>query len=140
MSRGIFHPVHLTRKERHCLKMVFFCTVWNKKYLIMKWETRCYTPSFSFVYGPAFTYLRIISHHCNASERNFKENLSIQDILIHQKSSNLENSLLLAYATCVEVSEKYGVITKMILLAMVKFFWMIDISNCEWLLLVGRKQ
>ena len=60
-------------------------------------------PPFSFVYGPAFTYLCIISHHCNAPESNFKENLGIQDILIHQKSSNLVNSLLLAYATSVEV-------------------------------------
>ena len=71
----------------------------------MKWETRCYPPPhFSFVYnGPAFTYLCIISHHCNASESNFKENLGIQNILIHQKSSNLANSLLLTFATSVEV-------------------------------------
>ena len=48
-------------------------------------------PPLSFVYGPAFTYLCIISLHCHASESNFKENLGIQDILIHQKSSNLVN-------------------------------------------------
>ena len=60
-------------------------------------------PLFSFVYGPAFTYLCTISHHCNASESNFKENLGIQDILIYQKSSNLVNSPLLVYATRVEV-------------------------------------
>ena len=36
-----------------------------------------------FVYGPAFTYLCILSHQCNASNSNFKDNLGIQDILIH---------------------------------------------------------
>ena len=60
-------------------------------------------PPFSFVYGPGFTYLFIISHPCNASESNFKENLGIQDILIHQKSSNLVNSPLFQYATSFEV-------------------------------------
>ena len=60
-------------------------------------------PLFSFIYGPAFTYLCIISHHCDASESNFKENLGMQDILIHQKSSNLVNSLLLVDARSVEV-------------------------------------
>ena len=70
----------------------------------MKWETRCNTPPlFSLVYGPVFTSLCIISQHCNASESNFKENLDIQDILIHQKSSHLVNSRLLAYATSVEL-------------------------------------
>ena len=70
----------------------------------MKWEMRCNTPSpFSFAYGLVFTYLCIISNQCNAPERNFKENLGIKDILIHQKSSNLVNSLLIAYATSVEV-------------------------------------
>ena len=62
-----------------------------------------YPPPFSFVCGPAFTYLCIISHHFNTSESYFNENLSIQDILIHQKSSNLVNSPLFAYATRVEV-------------------------------------
>ena len=43
-------------------------------------------PSFSFVYGPAFTYLCFFSHRCNASESNFKENLGVQD---SQKSFKL---------------------------------------------------
>ena len=68
----------------------------------MKWEMRCYNPPFSSVYDPAFTYLCIISRHCNVSESNFKENSGIQNILIHQKSSNLVNSLLLKYATSVK--------------------------------------
>ena len=55
-------------------------------------------PLFFRLDDPAFTYLCIISHHCNASESYFKENLGIHDILIHQKSPNLVNSLLLAYA------------------------------------------
>ena len=70
---------------------------------------------FYFVFGPAYTYLCIISHHRNASDSNFKENLVIQDILIYQKSSN---SPLFAYATSVEVLDNtYGVITMMIALA-----------------------
>ena len=52
-----------------------------------------------FVYDPSFIYLCIISHQCNASESNFKENLGIQDILGHQKALNLVNSLFLANAT-----------------------------------------
>ena len=55
----------------------------------MKWVTRCYTPPLFFVYGPfCFTYLCIESHQCKASQRNFKENLGIKDILFHQKASN----------------------------------------------------
>ena len=72
----------------------------------MKWESRCYTPPpflCSFVYGPAFTYLCFFSHQCNALESNFKENWGIQDSLIHQKASNLVNSLLLTYATSVNL-------------------------------------
>ena len=69
----------------------------------MKWETRCYIPLLSFVLSAAFTYLCIISHQCNASESNFKENLGVQDILIQQNASNLVNSLLPAYATSVNV-------------------------------------
>ena len=49
----------------------------------------------SFVYVPAFTYLCIVSHICNASESNLKENLGIQDTLIYWRSSNLVNSLVL---------------------------------------------
>ena len=63
----------------------------------MKWETRCYTPLDSFVYGPASTYLSIISRQCNVPESYFKENLGSQDNLIHHKASNLVNSLLLEY-------------------------------------------
>ena len=44
-----------------------------------------------------------LTHQCNASQNNFKENLGIQDILIHQNASNLVISLLLAYATSVNV-------------------------------------
>ena len=106
----ILHPVQMTRKIRRilCLKSVLFLSGFVQKILDneMKWETRCNTPPpspFSFVYGLAFTYLGIISHHCNASESNFKENLDIQHNLIHQKSSNLVNLHLLAYATSVEV-------------------------------------
>ena len=62
-----------------------------------------YPPPPSFVYGPAFTYLCIISQQCNASKSNFKKNSGIQDILIHQKASILLNLLLLTYATSVEV-------------------------------------
>ena len=69
---------------------------------------------FSFVYGPAFTYLCIISHQCNAPESYFKENLGIQDISMHQKASNIVNSLLPAYATSVKCLGQYGVITMMI--------------------------
>ena len=47
-----------------------------------------------------------ISHHCDVSKSDFKENLGIQDILIHQKSSNLVNSPLFAYATSVGVWDK----------------------------------
>ena len=82
------HPVHLTRKIRRILSKRYKFLVghnWYKNYQIMKLQTMCYTPPFSFVYGPAFTYLCIISHQRNASNSNFKENLGIQDILIHQK-------------------------------------------------------
>ena len=37
------------------------------------WFLHFTPPPFSFVYGPAFTYLCIISHQCNASENNSKE-------------------------------------------------------------------
>ena len=57
-------------------------------------------PLFSFVYGPAFTYLCIISHQCNAFKSNFKENMNI---LIPRKASDLGNSLLLRFATSVNV-------------------------------------
>lgn len=75
----------------------------------MKCETRFYTPPspiptpFSFVNGPAFTYLWIISHQFNVSESNFKENICIQNILINQKASKLVNSLLLSCAINVKV-------------------------------------
>ena len=70
----------------------------------MKWETRCYPPPpIFFPLLRNVTYLCLISHLCNASESYFKENLGIHDILIDQKSLNLVNSLLLAYATSVEV-------------------------------------
>ena len=52
----------------------------------------------SFVYGVHL----LVSYECNASESDFKENLGIQDILIHQKAPNLKNSLL-AYSRCVNV-------------------------------------
>ena len=55
---------------------------------------------FYFVFRPAYTYLCIISHQCNASDSNFKEKLGIQDILILQTSSNLINSLLPATLVC----------------------------------------
>ena len=50
---------------------------------------------FSFVYllSVHLLCMCIISHHCHAAESNFKENEGTQDILIHQKSSNLVNSL-----------------------------------------------
>ena len=58
-------------------------------------------PPFSFVYSPAFTYLCIISHQCNASESNLTSGM--QDSLIHQKASNLIHSFLLACTTSVNV-------------------------------------
>ena len=79
------------------------------------------SPPFSFVYCPAFTYLCIISHHCNASESNFKENLGIQNILIHQKSSNLANSLILTYATSVEVWDN-----------MASLQWWFHLQRSDW--------
>ena len=85
-------------------------------------------------------YLCIISHHCNASESNFKENLGIQNILIHQK---IVNSLLLAYATNVEVWDNISVISMMISLAaiwLVKNFWMIDISELWSVMITGRQE
>ena len=86
-------------------KVSFSCQALYKKYCTMKWNGRrgVITPSLFFRLWRSVTYLCIISHNCNASESNFKENLGIQDILIHQKSSNLVNSLLLAYATSVNV-------------------------------------
>ena len=57
-------------------------------------------PPFSFVYDPAFTYCA--SSHCNVSESNFKENLGIQNFLIHQKASNIINPFYI-YATSVNV-------------------------------------
>ena len=60
-------------------------------------------PFFSFVYGPVFTYLCIISHQCNAFKSNFEENFGVRDILIQQNASNLGNSVLPAYATSVNV-------------------------------------
>ena len=97
----------------------------------MKWRGGVISTLFSFVYGPAFTYLRIISHYCNASESNFKENLGIQDILIHQviKFSKFTPSCICNM--CWSVGQ-YGVITMMISLEafwLVRNFWMIDMSE-----------
>ena len=49
--------------------------------------------------------LTCASSHINVMRPKviFKENIGIQDIFIHQKASNLVNSLLLTYATSVEV-------------------------------------
>ena len=91
----------MTRKARRILYKK--CNIFVRL-SIKKWETKCYPPPpFSFVYGPVFTYLWIISHQCNASESNFKDNLGVQDILIQQNPSNSVNSLLPAYATSVNV-------------------------------------
>ena len=59
-----------------------------------------YPPFFSFVYGPEFTNLCFFSHQCNASESTFKENLGIQDILIHQKASNFVNTNMQQVLMC----------------------------------------
>ena len=80
-----------------------------------------YPPSlFSFVYGPAFTYLCFSSHQCNASESNFKENLGIQDILIQQKASNLVNWIL-TYATRVNLWDN-----------MASLQWWFYQQQCNW--------
>ena len=80
-----------------------------------------YPPSlFSFVYGPVFTYLCFFSHQYNASESNFKENLGIQDILIHQKASNLVHSLL-TYATRVNVWDNMATLQ-----------WWFYQQQCDW--------
>ena len=78
--------------------------IWYKQILDNKMGDEVTPPPFFFIVDdPAFTYLCIIAHHCNASESYFKEKSCIRDILINQKSSNLVNSLFLAYLTCVEV-------------------------------------
>ena len=70
----------------------------------MKWETSCCIPSrFYFVYGPASTYMYIISHQCNEFESDFKQKKGIQNILIHQQASYLVTSLLLTYASSLNV-------------------------------------
>ena len=107
-------------------KCPFSCQALYKRYWIMKWNGRRGVITPLFVYDPAFTYLRFISHHCNASESNFKDNLGIQDILIHQviKLSKFTSS-------CICNSwgvGQYGVITMMISLE--AFDWS-EIS--EWL-------
>ena len=104
MSRCIPHPVHLTREIRRILskKINFLVRIGIK--IKMIWETRCCTPSlFSFVYSPASTYLCIISHQCYASESNFKLNIVIQNIWIHQQASYLVTSLFLTYASSFNV-------------------------------------
>ena len=59
-----------------------------------------------------FTNLYMAVHHRfhinvhNELESNSKENSAIQDISIHQKVSNLVNSLHLTNATCVKVMGK----------------------------------
>ena len=81
--------------DEYCLINVIFLSGLIYKVLDNEMGDEVLTPPFSFVFGPAFTYLYIISHYCNASESNFKVNLGIQDSLIHQKASNLVNSFLL---------------------------------------------
>ena len=82
--------------DEYCLKNVIFLSGFSIKSIRWWNGRRDVIPPHSFVYGPAFTHLCVISYQCNASESDFKENLGIQHILIHQKASNLENSLLLA--------------------------------------------
>ena len=82
-------------------KMYFFYQTWYKKYLDNEMGDEVLSPLFFHLWPSV--HLCIISHHYNASESYFKEILRIRDILIHHKSLNLVNSLLLAYAPSVEV-------------------------------------
>ena len=114
-------------------KCPFSCQALYKRHWIMKWNQRrgVIASPLSFVYGPAVTYLRIISHHCNASESNFKENLGIRDILIHQVIKLSKFTLSCICNKCWGVGQ-YGVITMMISLEafwLVRNFWMIDMSE-----------
>ena len=107
MSRCILHPVHLAREIRRMLskKCNFLVRIGIK--IKIKWETwYCTSYLFSFVYGPASTYLCIISHQCYASESNFKLNIGIQNIWIHQQDSNFVTSLLLTYASSFNMWDK----------------------------------
>ena len=67
-------------------KNVIFLSDLVEKVLDKEMGDAVFIPPFSFVYGPAFICLCIISHQCNASESIFIENVDIQDILIHQKT------------------------------------------------------
>ena len=87
--------------DEYCLKNIIYFVVRlgikSIRYMyVVIWETRCTSPlPFSFVHAPAFIYFSVLSNQCNVLESNFKENLGIQDFLIHQKASNLVNSLLI---------------------------------------------
>ena len=125
--------------DEYFLKMYFSVRLGIKKYGIMKWETRCYTPPPSFhslIYCPGLTYICIISHHCNATESNFNENFGILDILIHLvfKLSKFTPSCICN--KCWGVGQ-YGAMTMMISSAtiwLVRYFWMIEMSEL-WILL-----
>ena len=87
---------------------------------------------FSFVYDPAFIYLCIISHHFNASESNFEENLRYPGHFDSPKVFK-RSKFIPSYICnkCWGVGQ-YGVITMMISLAaiwLVRHFWMIDMSE-----------
>ena len=92
---------------------------------------------FSCLYGPAFTYLCIISHRCSASKSNFKENLCTQDILIHKKASNLVNEVLLTHKTkvikCGTIWNRYNYDLIRSALIDQKFlnYWHVRTVNCS---------
>ena len=87
--------------DKFRLKKCYFIVSLGIKILDNEMGDEVLSP-FSFVYGPAFIYLCIISHHCNACESN-KKNPIRYPRHFHQKSSDIVNSLLLAYGTSFEV-------------------------------------
>ena len=100
----------------------------------MKWETMCYTPPplLSFFYGPAFTYLCIISHHCNASESNFKKKCRYPGHFDSPKVFKLRKFTLFCICNKYWGVGQYGVIEMMISLAaiwLVRNFGIIDTSE-----------
>ena len=128
MSECVPHPAHMTRKMQRILsKMCNFLSGLYEKYWIWNGRRGVISSPLSFVYGPAFTYLSIISLHCHASESNFKENLGIQDILIHQNSSNLVNSPLCICNKCSGVGQ--SMMISLAAIWLVRNFWMIDMSE-----------
>ena len=107
--RGCFRQHgHSTRKiQQFCLKTtnLFSRQLWCRKYQIIRWGTRLYTPLHlrllpSVHYPVHVHYLTSMKW---AREQFKKKNLDIQNVLFHQKASNLVNSLFLTNATSVNV-------------------------------------